>query len=65
MGKVISKNGGFWEGIRFGKFGIYMLTRFGFGEKWIVWMKACVFRENLSVLVNSSPTEESGVHGFH
>jgi hypothetical protein len=72
MGKAISKKGCMIFKVDFEKaynsvnwkFLEYMLTRFGFGEKWIVWMKACVFRENRSVLVNSSPIEQSGVHGF-
>jgi hypothetical protein len=36
----------------------YMLGRFGFGDKWRAWMKACVCSGNMSVLVNGSPTEE-------
>jgi hypothetical protein len=36
----------------------YMLCRFGFGEKWRAWMKACVCSGNMSVLVNGRPTEE-------
>jgi hypothetical protein len=36
----------------------YMLRRFGFGEKWRGWMKACVCSGNMSILVNGSPTEE-------
>jgi hypothetical protein len=35
-----------------------MLRRFGFGVKWVKWIKACVFAGNLSVLVNGSPTSE-------
>jgi hypothetical protein len=27
----------------------YMLQRFGFGPKWIDWIRACVFARNLSV----------------
>ncbi|GAU20198.1 hypothetical protein TSUD_352620 [Trifolium subterraneum] len=40
----------------------YMLTRFGFRETWIGWMKACVFGGNFSVLVNGSPTGEINIH---
>jgi hypothetical protein len=36
----------------------YMLRRCGFVEKWIGWMRVCVFAGNLSVLVNGSPTGE-------
>jgi hypothetical protein len=39
----------------------YMLRRFGFGEKWIDWIKACVFAGNLLVLVNGSPTSEINI----
>lgn len=34
----------------------YMMRRFG--EKWISWIKACVFASSLSILMNGSPTEE-------
>jgi hypothetical protein len=36
----------------------YMLYRFGFSDKWIEWIRVCVFADNLSVLVNGSPTKE-------
>jgi hypothetical protein len=39
----------------------YMLYRFGFNEKWIRWIRACVFAGNLSVLVNGSPTKEFNI----
>jgi hypothetical protein len=39
----------------------YMLRRFGFGEKWRRWIRACVFCGNMSVLVNGSPTEEINI----
>jgi hypothetical protein len=39
----------------------YMLRRFGFCEKWIDWIRACVFSGNMSVLVNGSPTEEINI----
>jgi hypothetical protein len=38
-----------------------MLHRFGFGDLWIDWIKACVFAGNLSVLVNGSPTSEINI----
>jgi hypothetical protein len=40
---------------------VYMLKRFGFAEKWIAWMKACVCAGNLSVLVYGSPTMEVNI----
>jgi hypothetical protein len=39
----------------------YMLRRFGFGGKWIGWIRACVFAGNLSVLVNGSPASEINI----
>jgi len=39
----------------------YMMRRVGFCEKWVRWMKACVFGGNMSILVNGSPTEEINV----
>jgi hypothetical protein len=39
----------------------YMLHRFGFGAKWIRWIRACVFAGNLSILVNGSPTKEFNI----
>jgi hypothetical protein len=36
----------------------YMMRRVGMCEKWVAWMKACVFGGSMSVLVNGSPTEE-------
>jgi hypothetical protein len=39
----------------------YMLRRFGFVEKWIAWIIACVFPGNLSVLVNGSPTSKLNI----
>ncbi|WJX93090.1 hypothetical protein P8452_74658 [Trifolium repens] len=39
----------------------YMLRRLGFSEKWIEWIRVCVFAGNLSVLVNGSPTEEINI----
>jgi len=36
----------------------YMLGRFGFFDKWILWIKACIESVSLSVLVNGSPNKE-------
>ncbi|KAF5932830.1 hypothetical protein HYC85_029001 [Camellia sinensis] len=35
-----------------------MMANFGFGEKWLNWIKTCISTTRLSVLVNRSPTEE-------
>jgi hypothetical protein len=43
------------------KFLVYMMKRFGFTDKWIDWIKACVCAGNLSVLVNGSPTSEVNI----
>jgi hypothetical protein len=43
----------------------YMLGRFGFGDLWRQWIRACVFCGSMSVLVNGCPTEEINIHrGF-
>jgi hypothetical protein len=39
----------------------YMLQRFGFGQKWRAWMRACVCAGNMSVLVNGCPTSEINI----
>jgi hypothetical protein len=39
----------------------YMMIRFRFSGQWRGWIKTCVFRGNLSVLVNDSPTEEINI----
>jgi len=36
----------------------YIMKRFAFCNKWVRWMKACVFWENMSILVNGSPNDE-------
>ena len=35
-----------------------MMRSFGFGEKWVGWMKECITTIKLSVLVNGAPTKE-------
>lgn len=40
------------------KFLLFMLRKFGFGDRWVKWIKACVCNVSLSVLVNGSPTSE-------
>ena len=40
----------------------YMMRRVGICEKWVGWMKACVFGGSMSILVNGSPTEEISIH---
>ncbi|XP_028075237.1 uncharacterized protein LOC114277538 [Camellia sinensis] len=35
-----------------------ILANFGFGSKWISWMKECISTVRISVLVNGSPTKE-------
>lgn len=37
---------------------LQMLEKFGFGSKWIGWMKECLASARVSVLVNGSPTAE-------
>lgn len=38
-----------------------MLCRFGFAEKWIAWIRTCMFSGKLSVLVNGSPSQEVNI----
>lgn len=39
----------------------YMLVRFGFNERWRVWIIACVFSGNLFVVVNGCLIEEVSI----
>ncbi|CAJ2667257.1 unnamed protein product [Trifolium pratense] len=34
----------------------YMMRRMGFAQRWLKWMRACIFTSSMSVLVNGSPT---------
>ena len=43
------------------KFLNYMISRLGFYEVWIKWIKGCVELASVSILVNGSPTDEFGM----
>jgi hypothetical protein len=47
--------------VEFGLSLLYMMIRFGYSGQWRGWIKACVFRGSLSVLVNGSPTKEINI----
>ncbi|XP_058779060.1 uncharacterized protein LOC131653017 [Vicia villosa] len=36
----------------------YLLVKMGFGAKWRKWMELLIFKSNMSVMVNGSPTKE-------
>lgn len=38
-----------------------MMTKMNFHITWVRWMRACLFKSTMSVLVNGSPTEEFSV----
>jgi hypothetical protein len=38
------------------------MRRMGMCDKWVAWMKACVFGGSMSILVNGSPMEEISIH---
>ncbi|XP_028116485.1 uncharacterized protein LOC114314229 [Camellia sinensis] len=40
------------------EFLFFMLSRFGFGDRWIAWIRECISSARLSILVNGSPTDE-------
>lgn len=40
----------------------YTIRRFGMSDKWRGWIKECIFRGELSILVNGSTTEEVKIH---
>jgi hypothetical protein len=33
------------------------MMKFGFNQKWPTWIRACVFRGNLSILIDGSSTD--------
>ncbi|CAL5355404.1 unnamed protein product [Camellia sinensis] len=35
-----------------------LFVKFGFGTKWLGWMKSCLTTASISILVNGSPTDE-------
>ncbi|XP_071734031.1 uncharacterized mitochondrial protein AtMg01250-like [Rutidosis leptorrhynchoides] len=37
---------------------LHVMNLMGFGEKWILWIKACLESASISILVNGSPTSE-------
>lgn len=39
----------------------YMMGRFRMNDIWRKWIKECVFKRDLSVLINGSPTEEVSI----
>lgn len=39
----------------------YMLTKFGFSEKWMSWMRACIFVGNLAVMINGCSNQEINI----
>ncbi|GJS75512.1 putative RNA-directed DNA polymerase, eukaryota, reverse transcriptase zinc-binding domain protein [Tanacetum coccineum] len=44
---------------------IHILDRFGFGNKWYSWIKACLNSSRASILINGSPTSELSIkHGL-
>ncbi|GJZ00427.1 RNA-directed DNA polymerase, eukaryota, reverse transcriptase zinc-binding domain protein, partial [Tanacetum coccineum] len=40
---------------------IHILDRFGFGNKWCSWIKACLNSSRASILINGSPTSEFSI----
>ncbi|GJS02927.1 RNA-directed DNA polymerase, eukaryota, reverse transcriptase zinc-binding domain protein [Tanacetum coccineum] len=40
---------------------IHILDRFGFGNKWCSWIKACLNSLRASILINGSPTSEFSI----
>ncbi|PNY11621.1 cysteine-rich receptor-like protein kinase, partial [Trifolium pratense] len=35
-----------------------MMLKMGFAERWMKWIRACIFNSSMSVLINGSPTED-------
>lgn len=44
-----------------GTFLSYMMSRFGFGEKWCSWIGEYIFSASFSALVNGSPSRLQGI----
>lgn len=40
----------------------YMMGRFGMDDRWKRWIRECIFKGDLSVLINGSPAEEVRIH---
>ncbi|CAL5361639.1 unnamed protein product [Camellia sinensis] len=40
------------------EFLLSMMENFGFGDKWVGWIRSCISTSRISVLVNGSPTAE-------
>lgn len=40
------------------EFLLSMMENFGFGDKWVGWIRSCITTSRISVLVNGSPTAE-------
>ncbi|XP_028111966.1 uncharacterized protein LOC114310213 [Camellia sinensis] len=40
------------------EFLLSMMENFGFGAKWVGWIKSCIYSSRVTVLVNGSPTAE-------
>lgn len=39
----------------------YMLSRFEFNDRWRSWIKACIFSDNLTVLINGFSNQEISI----
>lgn len=41
---------------------VYMMSRMGFDEVWIGWIRSCLAKSSMSVLGNGSPTTDFQIH---